>query len=541
MVTLLLARGLTIAYTIEMQNEFIGSYRILKKIGAGGTAQVYLAVHKDVPNLKVILKILSDKRLGERFRHEADKLALLDGHPNICRIKHFFTHEEDTVIAMEFIDGTTLDEHIKSQTHLPVTAALQIACDVLDILDFAHRKGVCHRDIKPSNIMIDSRGQTKIIDFGIAKAENDPNLTAVGTACGTPTYMAPEQFNPTDETKYELVDIYAVGCTLYTMLTGSVPFAGDNPFAIRDAKLFEDPPSPKFANPEIPDEVERAILKALARDPSQRFQSTQEMIATLKSLAPINTLTPKTGLSPDDATVDLKLTEQSTLRKTKSGRTGKKKTGLYAVIGIVATVAVAAVLYFGLGDDTESPDPSANTENLTSDGDVIPPADSGSDSVIALATGMIEISVTPKGDIFIDDSLIASGETQASLEYNAGRHVIRVENSRANEKLYIDTVWVAEGFRVEKSYSFSFPAPPKPKPKPVMGKIMVGSRPGGATVYIDGEKQKQQTIFTFDVTAGAHSVRVEKTVDGILRQADTTITVKAGSAPHKFNPNLRGN
>ncbi|MFH1686368.1 MAG: serine/threonine-protein kinase [bacterium] len=517
-----------------MQGEFIGSYRILKKIGAGGTAQVYLAVHKDVPNLKVILKILSDERLGERFRAEADKLALLDGHPNICRIKHFFTHEDDTVIAMEFIDGLTLDEHIKSQTRLPVPAALQIASSVLDILDFAHRKGVCHRDIKPSNIMIDSRGQTKIIDFGIAKAESDPNLTAVGTACGTPTYMAPEQFNPNAETNYELVDIYAVGCTLYTMLTGAVPFTGDNPFAIRDAKLFEDPPSPRFANPDIPEEVERTILKALARDPSQRFQSAREMISALGANDSWSPTTTTPGLGPDDATQELGVTEAAGSTAMSPGKTGKNKTGLYAILGGLAAVVVALVLYFGLGGDGTSSDIPGNAKDQTTGGDT------GLDSTALLVTGLIDISVSPRGDIYIDDSLVAEGEAATNLEYEAGRHVIRVENSASIEKRHIDTVYVAEGFGVTRDYSFSFPAPPKPEPKPVLGKIMIWSRPRDATIYIDGKKQDLLTPMTFDVEAGSHSVRVEASVEGVLRQADTTIIVKSDST-HKFNPDLRGN
>ena len=192
-----------------MTEQLIGNYKILDKIGAGGMAKVYLAVHKDVPNLKVILKILTDSRLVERFKQEADKLALLDGNPNICRIKHFFNHGEDIVIAMEYIDGITLDKKIKTDGRITIDESLRIIRDVLGVLAFAHGKGIYHRDIKPSNIMLDSEGNVKVIDFGIAKAKSDPNLTIAGTSCGTPPYMAPEQFTPSEDTNYALVDVYA--------------------------------------------------------------------------------------------------------------------------------------------------------------------------------------------------------------------------------------------------------------------------------------------------------------------------------------------
>ena len=203
-----------------MTDEHIGNYKVIEKVGAGGMAKVYLAVHKDVPNLKVVLKILSDSRLIDRFRQEADKMALLDGHGNICQIKHFFNHEDNLVIAMEYIQGKTLEELINAREKIPVKEAVDIAIKVLETLQFAHKKKIYHRDIKPSNIMIDNSGQVKIIDFGIAKAEDDPDLTVAGSACGTPSYMAPEQFTPSVRTNYALVDIYAVGTTLFHMLTG---------------------------------------------------------------------------------------------------------------------------------------------------------------------------------------------------------------------------------------------------------------------------------------------------------------------------------
>ncbi|MFZ5981103.1 MAG: protein kinase domain-containing protein, partial [Candidatus Zixiibacteriota bacterium] len=324
-----------------MTEQYIGNYKILKKIGAGGMAKVYLAVHKDVPNLRVVLKILSDSRLVERFKQEADKLALLDGHPNICQIKHFFNHGDDFAIAMEYIEGTSLDEFLKSRGKLGVGEAAKIISHVLDILDFAHQKGIYHRDIKPGNIMVDRKGQVKIIDFGIAKAETDPNLTLAGTSCGTPAYMAPEQFTPTEKVNYAKVDIYAVGITLYYILTGELPFKGDNEFAIRDAKIFSDPVKPRTLNGDIPKDMEATILKALQKSPEDRFQTCAEMH---KALSPyLGEITPRAG--SEDTPTEASSATPSPDKQPSSGP--KKKSGL--VIGLIAGVAVvvvAALSYF---------------------------------------------------------------------------------------------------------------------------------------------------------------------------------------------------
>ncbi|MDX9857500.1 MAG: serine/threonine-protein kinase [candidate division Zixibacteria bacterium] len=260
-----------------MNDNFIGHYRILKKMGAGGMARVYLAVHRDIPNLRVVLKILTDHQLADRFKQEADKLALVDGHPNICRIRHFFDHGEDLVIAMDYIDGPTVEQRIRTTGPLGYDEAIAIISQVLDVLEFAHSRGISHRDIKPSNIMIDEHGRVKVIDFGIAKGERDPSMTAVNAYAGTPDYMAPEQFSPSRDTNYALADIYAVGVTFYEMLCGELPFDAKDLFAIRDAKMFQEPKNPRRYRPDMSKHLEQVILKAMHREPENRFQSAREM------------------------------------------------------------------------------------------------------------------------------------------------------------------------------------------------------------------------------------------------------------------------
>lgn len=246
-------------------------------MGAGGMARVYLAVHRDVPNLRVVLKILTDHQLADRFKQEADKLALVDGHPNICRIRHFFDHGDDLVIAMDYIDGLTVEQKIRKSGPLGYDEAIAIIGQVLDVLEFAHSRGISHRDIKPSNIMIDEHGRVKVIDFGIAKGETDPSMTAVNAYAGTPDYMAPEQFGSSEDTNYALADIYAVGVTFYEMLCGELPFEAKDLFAIRDAKMFQEPTNPRRFRPDMSKHLEHVILKAMSREPGTRFQTPREM------------------------------------------------------------------------------------------------------------------------------------------------------------------------------------------------------------------------------------------------------------------------
>lgn len=509
-----------------MEQQFIGSYKVLRKIGAGGMAKVYLAVHQNVPNLKVILKILDDPRLGDRFLQEADKLALLDGHPNICRIKHFFSHGEDTVIAMEYIDGLTLDERIKAEGTLPVGEAARISMAVLDILAFAHSKDVFHRDIKPGNIMLDRHGTVKVIDFGIAKSKTDPNLTVAGTACGTPAFMAPEQFNPAEDTDYSLVDVYAVGTTLFVMLTGEAPFKGDNPFAIRDAKMFGDPPRVRSLNPNISPEIDEIVAKSIAKDPQQRYQSAAELSEALSPYAEGFTASSfETPAKPTDITVDTPIPAAPPtpvtpaagapgMRKPRRPGKGKSKVGLFAGLGVVVVAIAIGIgwVFMGGGDSS----------------------DSGGGSTTSVATtGVIDFTISPRGDVYLDDGLIGQATDKILMVVDTGAHVVRVENPDSREKVLNDTVIVTDTADAIRTYAFSSPPPPEPpethttqttqEPDVKFGTVVVGSTPKGADIIIDGELQPQKTNFSFNkIEPGSHTVRV--VLDG--KSADTTFVVK---------------
>ncbi len=575
-------------YHFLMGEELIGNYKVLKQIGAGGMAKVYLAVHRDVPNLKVILKILSDPRLARRFTQEADKLALLDGQPNICRIKHFFTHGDDTVIAMEYIDGITLDEKLKNEGRLSVNESVRIIASVLQTLEFAHQRGVFHRDIKPSNIMVDSEGTVKIIDFGIAKGESDPSLTLAGTACGTPPYMAPEQFTPTENTNYTLVDVYAAGTTLYHMVTGELPFEGDNEFTIRDAKLFTDPKHPTELNPAIPGQLESVILKAIDREPENRYQTAGEMREAVHTIG-------QESSAQEQAKTDAAVVPRrpaSSRNRLKPILIGAIMLCLAAVVGywllptddaptLPQSVTLIAPDHGALFADDNKPQMSWQetageggsyiieyaTDSIFSDGKTIAGLTSGSFAfsnglvngdyfwrvypissgglrgepsawrslTVDVApseapTGTIEFTVNPSGDIYLDGLLLGRGKSRMGHEVQPGRHIIRVENGRSREKRRIDTVIVAEGQTLTRSYNFSFPPP---KPVETLGEVRVGSRPRGATIHIDGELQPQKTNYTFRLKEGRHIIRASLVIDAEEHQETDTIMVVVDST-HKL-------
>jgi serine/threonine protein kinase len=494
-----------------MEEKFIGNYKILKEIGAGGMARVYLAVHKEVPNLKVVLKILSDSRMVERFRQEADKLALLDGHPHICQIKHFFSHGDEFVIAMEHIEGITIDEMIKGGAKFPVSEAARIIAEVLATLESAHQKDIYHRDIKPSNIMIDKTGNVKIIDFGIAKGKTDPDLTVAGSACGTPAYMAPEQFTPTEDIDYALVDIYAVGSTFYRMLTGKLPFKGDNEFAIRDAKLFSVPPRSRTLNPDIPARLDEIILKSLNKDPSERFQSARDM---REMILPFSQEKRDVALGRADAV-------------SVSGERKKSKR-LALIVGTVIILIAAAVAIYRIL-------PTERDTALSRDRDsreAVTESERGISEGTESNEGTINIEITPYGDVYMDDVLVGEDIKDTILMTDTGLHVVRVENKAAAKKTRIDTISLNAGRELPLRFAFQVREPQPAVSETVRdtGKVLIGSKPRGADIYIDGVFQKYQTPYTFTLEEGKHIVRIKlKMMGESMEKVDTVVVRKGGT------------
>jgi eukaryotic-like serine/threonine-protein kinase len=265
---------------------FDGRYLIIRKLGSGGMANVYLAMDQELGR-RVAIKILDDRhardaQFVERFRREAQNAAGLS-HPNIVSIYDRGDSEGTYYIAMEHVEGRTLKELIVARGPSPLGIAIDYTRQILSALRFAHRNGIVHRDIKPHNVIVDGEGRVKVMDFGIARAGAASQMTEAGSIIGTAQYLSPEQARgaPVDQTS----DLYSTGIVLYELLTGSVPFTGETPVEIAMKHLSQAPVPPSAHRPEVPRDLDYVVLRALAKDPAQRYHSAEEMDSDLERIA----------------------------------------------------------------------------------------------------------------------------------------------------------------------------------------------------------------------------------------------------------------
>lgn len=270
----------------------VGNYRVVSKLGAGAMATVYLAEHPRI-NKKVAIKVINQdlatsKEMVSRFMTEA-RAASQIGHDHIVDILDFGQSPEgENFMIMEYLEGQTISSRIRAAGRLDVMAALHIAMQIVDALQTAHAKGVIHRDLKPDNIYLIRRAGTgdyvKILDFGLAKllsgTEGQNHKTSSGSVLGTPHYMAPEQCEG-KTTIDGRADLYSVGCIMYQMLTGELPFPGEGFAEVLIKHLSEPPPVVRSLNPQIPASVEKLILHCLAKSRDHRFQTAEELLWAL--------------------------------------------------------------------------------------------------------------------------------------------------------------------------------------------------------------------------------------------------------------------
>ena len=264
-----------------MIGKEIGPYRIIEKIGQGGMGIVFKGLHVKLEQ-EVAIKVLSpefsqDPSMRERFIKEA-KIQAKISHPNVVNVLNYIEDAGNLFLVMEFIQGETLDNRLKRLGRYP--DAVNACISVLSALEFLHSRGIIHRDIKPGNIMFLEDGSVKVMDFGIAKVAGERGQTKTGMRVGTLWYMSPEQIKGEEATLAS--DLYSVGVTLYQMTTGRLPFGGDSDYMVMKAHLEEQPIPPWEINENVPKEIGRIILKALAKDTKDRYQSARDFAADLR-------------------------------------------------------------------------------------------------------------------------------------------------------------------------------------------------------------------------------------------------------------------
>jgi eukaryotic-like serine/threonine-protein kinase len=274
-------------------------YQLEELIATGGMGSVYRALDQHLGRpvaIKVLKRSLADDPMFlERFRREARAAAVIN-HPNVARVFDYGERRSEPFIVMELVEGETLAERIDREGRLPWREAFAIAEQVARALAAAHAHGVVHRDAKPANILLDSSGQVKVTDFGIARAARATTLTRPGMVLGSANYVAPEQAqgNPVAPT----ADLYSLGCVLFEAVTGSTPYRGPNAVAIASQHVSADVPDPRGLVPDLPAEAAALVMRSLHKDPAARFPSGSAMADALAAVA-----TPGQAPRRDDPTV----------------------------------------------------------------------------------------------------------------------------------------------------------------------------------------------------------------------------------------------
>jgi serine/threonine-protein kinase len=323
-------------------------YELGETLGYGGMSEVHrgrdVRLGRDVAIKVLRADLARDPQFQHRFRREAQNAAALN-HPAIVAV--YDTGETPSeygplpYIVMEFVEGRTLREIVKTEGPMDEQRAMKVMADVCAALDFSHRNGIIHRDVKPANVMITPTGAVKVMDFGIARALSDgQGVTQTAAVVGTAQYLSPEQ------ARGEMVDarsdVYAAGCVLYELITGEPPFTGDSPVAVAYQHVREDPSPPSRLNPTVSPALDAVVLKALSKNPANRYQSAAEMRSDL-----VRVLSGQRQLAPvvmTEADRDQILDSGPTviLRPLRADRAARRRSG--RGIGILALVVAAAVI-----------------------------------------------------------------------------------------------------------------------------------------------------------------------------------------------------
>jgi serine/threonine protein kinase len=394
--------------------QMLGPYRIINQIGRGGMANVYKAYQASVDRY-VAIKVLptqlaESKEFATRFHQEARIIAMLE-HPHILPVFDYGESDGIAYFVMRYLDAGTLKDKMESGRPLPLNDIDRIFTQLAEALSYAHSHGVVHRDLKPANALIDSFGNVFLTDFGIAKLleSASPRLTQTDAVMGTPAYISPEQAQ--GQTVDQRSDIYSLGIILYEMVTGSVPFIADTPLAVLFKHITDPLPLPSKVKPDVPESIEKVILKALAKNPQDRFATASEFVEAWKSALEEARMarTSRETVQPENrypATVvkrpEPRLVVAPPVEK-KSGAPVGWAVGCIAVVCLL--LAVAGIGAFALGGKNFALFASASATPAPTD-TPIPPA--ATDTPLPLPTDTA-IPVSNKKSLLTDDSSASRG------------------------------------------------------------------------------------------------------------------------------------
>jgi tRNA A-37 threonylcarbamoyl transferase component Bud32 len=318
-----------------------GRYRLDAQIGTGGMSTVYRAfdtvLERQVAIKLMHREIASDSDQLERFRREARAVAQLN-HPHIVTVIDAGEDDNTPYIVFEYVEGETLKDRIRRHGRLPVQESIAYAIEIARALGVAHDRSIVHRDVKPQNVLVDEEGSAKVTDFGIARTLDQEGLTADGRVLGTTDYVSPEQALGHPVTGQS--DLYSLGIVLFEMLTGDVPFKGDNQVAVAMKHVREPLPDVQIRRPEVSSALAAVLDRATAKDLDQRYADDRELIADLEDVLAIETQ--RSGQATGEATAVLRTLPPSAQRKLPSRVTHPLRWVVLA--GLIVAVAVVAVV-----------------------------------------------------------------------------------------------------------------------------------------------------------------------------------------------------
>ncbi|MFQ5603606.1 MAG: protein kinase [bacterium] len=500
--------------------KIISHYKVIRYLGGGGMGMVYMA--EDI-NLKrtVALKFLqpnlvSDEETKKRFMHEAQAASALD-HPRIGTIYEVDeTAAGEMFIAMAYYDGHTLKDRMAGGI-VSVEEAVHFVQQIGSGLAKAHERGIVHRDVKPANIIITKDGFVKIVDFGLAKLGNATRITQAGTTMGTPAYMSPEQVRGQDIDHRS--DIWSLGVMLYELLTGKLPFAGDNEMSMLYNIVNEAPVPMTELNHDVPPALERIIHKAIAKEVDQRYDSVQKMLTDLKTIRPtrsfetddVNTVVmrdkPVAKTPSAQQTKPHNADAQRTIprvRETPAKPTASKSrmivplvlTAILIVVAIISYPKIKSLFTADVGYlKLDSTPPGALIFLNGKSTEATTPATVG-----PVSSGLHSVSLTLKGfEVWSKDFTIAENDTLATAI-----QLVALPTSAqkpASESKIEEKPAIAHTNKETQSSSDEMAHP--------IGSIFVDSNPRGARIYLNGSATNFQTPHKFtDLPAGAHDIRV---------------------------------